>query len=362
MVVQGHADLKSIHVVHAQIGHQCNGCDLRGASGFAHVGQSNHGEVAFCDGQSTQAFKQARTRGFEASTHAVRLTLGEHVLAFLWSVVHVVLENGIRAVRGVAAQVLRGRRRVANSIPRILTIRFGTTVIGVVEGVEQTEVVAHLVGDGAVQITSRLEFSYKAKSVVKKHDAISGIPCWPEVGKPLGAASSVVAVDFRNHKDVDVVVAKPGGQRFHSHLIRTVVLVVVGNAMFLKSRNHVAIDTHDAVGGRTVGRATCHLKLDVGVRSCAIPEGAWHFSEVFVHSVNGRDDLRIADVLILTNGGAAVDHVHDNRKGVHLHDALTFIAHALHGLTHSFEASCIRFGLGELQGMDAVRATRFIGL
>ena len=70
----------------------------------------------------------------------------------------------------------------------------------------------------------------------------------------------------------------------------------------------------------------------------------------------------IADVLILTNGGAAVDHVHNNWKGVHIHHALTLIAHALHGLTHSFEASCIRFGLGELQGMDAVRSTRFIGL
>ena len=198
------------------------------------------------------------------------MTLCEHVFALLWSVVHVVLENGIGAVRGVATQVFCGRRSVANSVPRILTIRFRTTVIGVVEGVEQTEVVAHLVGDGAVQITSWLELSYKAKGVVKKHNAISGVPCWPEVGKPLGATSSVVAVDFRNHKDVDVVVAKPGGQRFHSHLIRTVVLVVVGNAVFLKSRNHVAIDTHNAIGGRTVGRATCHFKLDVGVCSCAI--------------------------------------------------------------------------------------------
>ena len=109
------------------------------------------------------------------------MTLCDHVFALLWSVVHVVLENGIGAVRGVATQVFRGRRSVANSVPRILTIRFRTTVIGVVEGVEQTEVVAHLVGDGAVQITSRLEFSYKTKGVVKKHNSISGIPCWPEV-------------------------------------------------------------------------------------------------------------------------------------------------------------------------------------
>ena len=59
MVVQGHVDLKSIHVVHAQIGHQRNGSDLGGTSGFPHIGQSNHGEVPVSHRQSAEAFKQA---------------------------------------------------------------------------------------------------------------------------------------------------------------------------------------------------------------------------------------------------------------------------------------------------------------
>ena len=170
----------------------------------------------------------------------------------------------------------------------------------------------HLVRDGAVHVTARLQFADQAESVVQHHDSILFIKRWAGVGKTLGSPQTVVVVDFGHHKNVDVVLSVPSGHSFHVSLVGTCKTWCVSNATFLIARQNGAVHPDNAVCGFAVGGSSRQFELDAGVHANAIARGVCGLPEIVIHAVNGRDDLRIADVLGDADGRSCVDHVNHN--------------------------------------------------
>ena len=69
--------------------------------------------------------------------------------------------------------------------------------------------VAHFVGEGPVQVPPRFECSDGAQSIEQYRDAIAHVSGRAQKGKPLRSSTSVVSIDFRNDKHIDIVVPHP---------------------------------------------------------------------------------------------------------------------------------------------------------
>ena len=61
---------------------------------------------------------------------------------------------------------------------------------------EQTQVVANLVGEGSVQGSAGFQRAFRADDVVEQGDPVAHIAGGTGVGKALDAATGIVAVDF----------------------------------------------------------------------------------------------------------------------------------------------------------------------
>ena len=97
--------------------------------------------------------------------------------------------------------------------------------------------VAHFMGERPVQIPPRLEGSNGAQSIVQDRDAIAHVSGRAQKGKPLGSSTSVVPIDFRDDKHIDIVVPHPRSQRFDGHLVSTGKQRTRGDAILRKPRN-----------------------------------------------------------------------------------------------------------------------------
>ena len=156
----------------------------------------------------------------------------------------------------------------------------------------------HLMCNGFVQGAPRLQFSFKAKRIVKHDNPVAGISCWAQVSITLNAVAAVVAVDFWDDKNVDVIFTIPGGQLFDCRLICGIVILIVSDAVQGITGYTVSIDTDDAIGGFPIRCASGHFKLNECVRPVAFFRLTIAIAKIIVHPFNGRQDLCVADVLI----------------------------------------------------------------
>ena len=92
--------------------------------------------------------------------------------------------------------------------------------------------VADFVGEGAVEGSAGLQGACGPDDVVQQGDPVSGVARWAGVREPLHSRTAVVAVDFRHHKHVEVVVAQPGGEGFDLGLVGARKGLEGGDAVF----------------------------------------------------------------------------------------------------------------------------------
>ena len=182
----------------------------------------------------------------------------------------------------------------------------------------------HLVGEGPVQVGFGLHIAHQTDGVVQDNDAVAGVKCGAEKGKPLCPPRAVVAIDFRNHKHVDVVGPAPAGQALHGNLIGTVHPSTRRNSVFFEARNTAAIHADDAVGGFVMWGSLGQFKLDERVHARPVAVAPGNLSEILVEPVDGGEDLGIADVLFHTHCRPTMHDVHHHRQGVH--DEGTWVA------------------------------------
>ena len=81
------------------------------------------------------------------------------------------------------------------------------------EGVIQSQVMAHFMRQGPVQVVvvHQVVLLADTKDLMVNHDSIHQSRCWRQIGKADGRRTSV---EFRDNPDVDVVRAGPVTQRF----------------------------------------------------------------------------------------------------------------------------------------------------
>ena len=170
----------------------------------------------------------------------------------------------------------------------------------------QREVVPHFVGDRLVQGAARLEFAHQSKGIVEHHDAVAGVVGGTEVGVALNAIFAIVAIDFRHHENVDVVVTIPGAQTLDRCLVCRVVVLTVTDAVLGIAWHAVAVDPQDAVGGLAGWGASRHLKLNEHVRTVAFAHAV---AKVVIHALDGRQNLCVRDVLFHAHRRTAVNDV-----------------------------------------------------
>ena len=219
--------------------------------------------------------------------------------------------------------------------------------------------VAHFVGDRFVQDAARLQLAYQTKGIVEHHQAVACVVGGAQVSKTLDAVSAIVAIDFRDHENVDVIVAIPSGQALDRGLVCSIVVLTVADAMLRVPRHAVSIDAYNAVGGRSIWRATRHFKLDKGVGSLAFVHAV---TEVVVHAVNGGQDLCLADVFLHTHRRSTVNYVNHHRKGVHIHISIGRSLQTLNRGTHGVKVPGVGFRGGHFGGVKRVGRAGLSGL
>ena len=148
----------------------------------------------------------------EGGAHAASLSFREGMHALVIAIIHVVLHHRLRTVQGAASCTSRGGRRIADLIALGVAIGFLRTAIGQPEGVIETEVMAHLVGQGLVEVVVVQEIIFLSNSEhpAVQDDAVIESAHRREIGEPQGRHASIEA---RDHPDVDVVCSGPVAQR-----------------------------------------------------------------------------------------------------------------------------------------------------
>ena len=218
----------------------------------------------------------------------------------------------------------------------------------------------HLVGNGAVHVTTRLQFSNQPKSVVQHHDSILLVKRWAGVCKSLGASQAVVVVDFGHDKNVDVVVSIPSRQLFHVSFESACDAGLVAKSSFGIALQLTSVHSNNAICGFVAWCALGQFKLNAGVYANAVSGSSRSFSEIVIQSFNGRDDLCIADVFGNTNGGTLVDHMNHHGQSDHscIHAPLPVGLHGHDSVTQRFKVPCIgwrSFHIGLVNHMSETR-------
>ena len=310
--VQGEMNVSGCDGVAAEVlkGHEGldGGGTTRGGQSFdggdAHIHRADRNE-----GFTVQ---QAGTVRHESIPHPRALSLREGIHARVVGVIHEVLDHRLRTLDRRAADGTRGRRGVADPVPLAAAIRLRTTGRRGIEGVQQAEVVAHFVGQGAVEIVveDQVKFFAHAKDLVVDHDAIVHARGGRQVGKAEGRESAIHAGE---HPDVDVLVSRPMAQRFDVHFRSGVAGERRDHARAGKTGNHLGhIDAVDARGGLPIGIPHGQCELNVDVRSA---KGAL---EIRIQGIDGADDLGFGNVGARSDVVSVVHDVHHHGKGVGL--------------------------------------------
>ena len=214
--------------------------------------------------------------------------------------------------------------------------------------------VAHFVGNRFVQGSARLQLAHQTKSIVEHHKAVAFVVGGTQVGITLDAVSAIVAIDFRDHENVDVFIAIPRSQALDRGLIGSIVVLTVADAMLRVSRHTVSVDAYDAVGGLSRWSASCHFKLDEGVCTLAVAHAV---AEVVVHAINGGQDLCIGDVFLHTHWRSAVNHVNHHRKGVRVHVSIGRSLQTLNRGTYCVKVPGVGLGGGHFGGVKRIGRT-----
>ena len=193
------------------------------------------------------AAQQAGSLVDQTRPHPVRLTLREACLARIGRVVHQILDQGPRAIGRIASCVFHRRGRVTYAIPLDLAVALRLATVRVVEGVQQVQVVAKLVGHRLVQPIGGLQGAHGSHQVVHDGDAVRRPARHTNAGIGLHATTPVVVVDLTDHPHVDVRFRGPSRQRLDVPFVGTVRAARVGNALALVPSHRGAIHAQDAV-------------------------------------------------------------------------------------------------------------------
>ena len=162
------------------------------------------------------------------------------------------------------------------------------------------EVVAKLVGEGLALVARRLQLSLCSRDIVENDNAIPAIARRSKVCVPLRPPLGVVAVDFGDDVDVDVLVGipaphrtlegevvKPVKRRRRGHPVRHIV-GPCARVVPRYARGRVVLRI-------ALGQAPIYLGVDVS------------FSEVFVCRLHGGEHLGVCDVFF-SSGVDDVEH------------------------------------------------------
>lgn len=110
----------------------------------------------------------------QSIAHSCALSFGKGVHAIVIGVVHEILHHGFRTAHGRAANGPGRRRGVTNPVTLRQAIAFVCTAVGIVESVQQTQIVPDFMGQSPVQVevVEQIEFCAHTEHLVVKHDAI----------------------------------------------------------------------------------------------------------------------------------------------------------------------------------------------